>query len=38
MSDMMMEEVLGIEAKKLLPGCLMLIEDIVAAKGVFLSF
>jgi hypothetical protein len=36
MSDMMMEEVLGIEAKKLLLGCLILIEDSVATKGAFL--
>jgi hypothetical protein len=36
MSDMMMEEVLGIEAKKLLLKCLKLIEDSVAAKGAFL--
>lgn len=28
MSDMMMEEVLGIEAKKLLLGCLILIETV----------
>ncbi len=34
---MMIEEVLGIEAKKLLPGCLILIEDSGAAKGAFLS-
>jgi hypothetical protein len=32
---MMVEEVLGIEAKKLLLGCLILIEDSVAAKGAF---
>ncbi len=32
----MMEEILGLDARKLLPGSLILIEDSVAAKGAFL--